>query len=160
MKLVRLAAATLGVLMVIAYLPGTAIASDKSDVMAVVNGAVAAFNKGDESKWKSYGTSPGFIISDVPPYQYQGSTASADWWSSATAQNKKSGITNTMVTLGAAWVLSVTGSHAYAAFPATLTFKQKGKTVTVPGNVLTVALQKTGAGWRITSWSFSAHHSM
>lgn len=155
MKAVRLAAASIAVLAAIAYLPRVALASDKSDVMAVVNGAVAAFNKGDEKKWESYGTSPGFIISDVPPYQYQGPTAPSDWWSSATAYNKKGGVTGMAVSLGTAWVLTVTGSRAYAAFPATLTFKEKGKMMKVPGNVLTIVLQKTAAGWRIASWSFS-----
>jgi hypothetical protein len=51
----------------------------------------------------------------------------------------------------------VSGGRAYAAIPATFTYKQKGKSVTSSGNVLTIALQKTATGWLMTGWTWSQH---
>lgn len=37
------------------------------------------------------------------------------------------------------------------------TFKQKGKPVGETGSILTLAMQKSQAGWRITGWSWAKH---
>lgn len=41
--------------------------------------------------------------------------------------------------------------------PATYTYKQNGKRVTESGSILTVALQKSAAGWRMTAWTWAKH---
>ncbi|MGC1379499.1 MAG: hypothetical protein WA814_00590 [Candidatus Baltobacteraceae bacterium] len=155
MKMVRLAILALAVLTAAVFVPGRANASDHSDVMAVINSAVTAFNKGDAKAWTALCTSPAAIISNVPPFQYQGATTCADWWGSNAAANKKSGVTDEMVTLGTAWHVIVSGDRAYAAVPAAFSYKQKGNPVKSSGNVLTVALQKTASGWLMTGWSWA-----
>ena len=106
--MVRAAVAAIAVLAALVCIPGRAPASDNSDVIAVINDAVASFNKGDGKTWETLCTSPAYIICNIPPYQY--STTCADWWS----------------------------AHA-------------------TGNVLTVALQKTAAGWKMTGWAWAQH---
>jgi hypothetical protein len=155
MKMARFGVLVVAVLMAVASLLGRAVASDTGAVMAVINNAVASFNKGDEKTWDGLCTSSASIISNIPPYQY--STTCADWWSADAASDKKLGISGEVVTLAAAWHVLVTGDRAYAALPASFTYKQKGKTIKSSGNVLTVALQKTAAGWRMTGWSWAQH---
>ena len=137
----------------ITWMPGTAIASDSSDVMATVNNAVASFNKQDGKTWLTLCISSASIISNIPPFQYH---SCADWWNAHAASDKHSEISGEKVTLGKAWDLTVTGDSAYGSFPATLVYKQKGHAVSTSG-VLTIALQKTSAGWLMTGWSWSAH---
>lgn len=155
MKMARFGVLTVAVLMAVLCVPGRAAASDTGAVMAVINSAVASFNKGDEQTWDGLCTPSASIISNIPPYQY--STSCADWWSAHAASDKKLGISGEVVTLAAAWHVLVAGDRAYAAFPASFTYKQKGKTIKTSGNVLTVALQKTAAGWRMTGWSWAQH---
>ena len=64
-------------------------------------------------------------------------------------------ISGEKVTLGKAWVLTVTGDRAYGSFPATLAYKQKGNAENT-SDVLTIALQKTSGRWLMTGWSWSA----
>jgi hypothetical protein len=157
MKVVRLAAAALVILTSVLYAPGRAMASDKSDVMAVINSAVSAFNSGDMKSWVALCTSSSSpVVSNIPPFQY---ATCSDWWNSHAAFIKKNGISGEKVTLGAPWMLSVSGGRAYAALPGSFSYKQKGKTIKSSGNVLTIALQKTGAGWLMTGWSWAQNSS-
>jgi hypothetical protein len=141
------------VMTAVTWVPGTAIASASSDVMATVNTAVASFNKGDGKTWLTLCTSSASIISNIPPYQYH---SCADWWNSHAASDKKNEISGEKVTLGKAWDLTITGDRAYGSFPANFVYKQKGKAMSTSG-VLTIALQKTSGGWLMTGWSWSAH---
>jgi hypothetical protein len=155
MKQLRLAALIgMTLLAAVIWAQSKASAADTSGVMAVINGAVASFNKGDGKTWESLCTSPAYIISNIPPYQY--STTCADWWSSHAASSKKNGVSDEIVTLGKAWHVNVNGDRAYAALPASYAYKAQGKTIKTSG-VLTVALQKTASGWLMTGWTWSAH---
>jgi ketosteroid isomerase-like protein len=153
MKIVRLAVMVAAVLTAFVCLPGRAVASDKSDVMAVINNAVASFNKGDMKTWEALCTSNAPVVSNIAPYQY---ATCDDWWNAHAAFIKKNGVSDENATLRTAWQLIVTGDRAYAAFPASYTYKQKGKTIATSG-VLTIALQKTATGWLMTGWSWAQH---
>lgn len=157
MNIRRLAAVAALVVTAVVWTPAAVMASDKDDVLAAVNGAVGAFNKGDAKTWVGYCTSPASIISNIAPYQYQGATACADWWSAHAMASKKMGMSDEWVTLGTAKLLVVSAGRAYAAFPAGYRYKLKGKTVATSGNVLTLALKKAASGWMITGWSWSPH---
>jgi hypothetical protein len=41
--------------------------------------------------------------------------------------------------------------------PANYNLKQNGKPVTEVGSIITLALQNTSSGWRITGWSWAKH---
>ena len=157
MKMVRLTAVCIAVLAIAVSVPCAAIASDKSDVMTVIDNAVASFNKGDMKTWEALCTSPASIVSNIAPYQYYGPTACTDWWNSHAAYDKKNRVTDEVATLGTPWHLEVTGDRAYASIPSSFSYKQKGKAIKTSGNVLTIALQKTSTGWLMTGWSWSQH---
>jgi ketosteroid isomerase-like protein len=121
--------------------------------MALINSAVASFNKGDGKAWEALCAPSAPVVSNIAPYTF---SSCADWWNANTAYVTKNGVSGERATLETAWHIIVTGDRAYAAIPTDLTYKQKGKTVKSSG-ILTIALQKTGGGWLMTGWSWAAH---
>ena len=134
-----------------------AAASDKSDVMAVVNQFNDGLNKGDVKTALAACATPSAIIDEFPPYNWQGATSCADWAKDFGTYNAANGITVPIAKLGKPRHVDITGDRAYVVAPATYTYKQHGKKVTEAGSTLTVALQKAPTGWAITSWAWSKH---
>jgi len=134
-----------------------AAASDRTDVVAAVNRFTEGMNKGDTKTALATCANPSSIVDEFPPYGWQGATACTDWANDFDAYNKKSGITDPLVTLGKPRHVDLSGDRAYAVVPATYTYKQNGKKVTESGSLLTAALQKSPAGWIITGWAWSKH---
>ncbi len=143
--------------LILAFGAGSAVASEQTAVMATVHQFIDGFNKGDAKSALAACASPASIIDDVPPHEWQGPTACVDWSNAYDADAKKNGITDGIVTLGTPWHVAVTGARAYVVVPVTYTYKQHGKPVTESGSVLTVALKKIAAGWRITGWAWAQH---
>jgi hypothetical protein len=137
-------------------IPAISSAADTSGVMAAINGAVAAFNKGDMKGWAATCAPSTSIIDDFAPNSWSGPGACVDWWNAFAATNKKNGMTPGTVTLGTAWHVVVTGSHAYTVFPATYTYKVKGKPAKDSG-IFSIVLTKMPAGWLIVAWSWARH---
>jgi hypothetical protein len=134
---------------------GTAAASDEADVMASVHRFVDAFNKGDTKTATAACANHAFIIDEFPPYQWQGAGACSTWMNDYDADAKKNGITDGIVTLDSPRHVDVTADRAYVVVPANYAFNEKGKPVKEVGSLLTIALQKAEAAWRITGWSWS-----
>jgi len=153
----RLASATLGVLLTLAVLPQSVFASDKADVVAAVDQFFQNLSDKTLDKAVAVCDSPVSILDEFPPHHWSGPTACADWWKALKAYNQESGITDDNATLGDPWSVDVSGDRAYFVAPATYTYKQRGKLVKEAHSVFTVALRRTDAGWRITSWTWSKH---
>jgi len=94
------------------------------------------------------------ILDEFPPHAWQGPTACADWWKELLEYDKKSGITDGDATLGKPWTIDVNADRAYFVAPMTYTYKQNGKSVKETA-AFAVALKRTKAGWRITSWTYA-----
>jgi hypothetical protein len=140
-------------LAVLASLP--AAATEKTDVMTTVHKFVDSFNKGDvESATCAEQAS---IIDEFPPHEWHGAGACAKWMDDYDADAKKNGITDGIVTLGAPLHVDVTADRAYVVVPANYKFKKNGKLVQETGSMLTIALQKSEAGWRMTGWAWAKH---
>jgi ketosteroid isomerase-like protein len=133
-----------------------AVASDKSDVVAVINHYNDSFNKNDAKAAEALCTSQTIIIDDFAPHAWQGASTCADWWNALNAGNKRDGITEPKVTLGKAWHVTVTGDRAYAVYPTHYDYKLNGKATTEQG-VWTFALQKMADGWHIAGWAWAQH---
>lgn len=83
-----LAVATMAVVL---FEPILALASDKADVVAVVQAYNDAGNRGDRSGYVSYCTEDAVVVDHVPPYLFQGPTACGDEYDAVVAwgtQNK------------------------------------------------------------------------
>jgi len=122
-----------------------ALASDKTDVMAVVH------------KW---GTDPSncadgaAVVDSVPPYEWHGPGACSKWRNDLDAFAKQNGITDPHAVVGKARHIEVTADHAYVVAPVTYFYKLGGKDMQEQATG-TFALQKSTSGWQITGWAYS-----
>jgi ketosteroid isomerase-like protein len=137
-------------------MPVTA-ASEKTDVIASVRRFVKAFNQVDAKGVAAVCTDTASIIDDFPPHLWQGAGACSRWFGDYQADTRKNGITDGKVTLGIPRHVDVTGDRAYAVFPASFTYKQKGKLVQEIGSRFTLVLVKEQDGWHITAWAWAQH---
>ena len=131
--------------------------AQQKDVMAPVHQFVDGFNKGDTKSALAACADQTSIIDEFPPSEWHGAGACGTWADDYDANAKKDGITDGVVTLGKPRHVDVTGDRAYVVVPASYKFKQKGKPVAEIGSMLTVALQKGPAGWRMTAWTWTKH---
>jgi ketosteroid isomerase-like protein len=140
----------LSALAVSALTAGSALASDKSDIMAVLN----QWNDADEAKAVAACADDAAVTDDVPPFEWHGPGACSRWQKDYDAYLQREGMSDATGTIGSLRQLIVSGDHAYAVLPATFAFTQKGKRVNVAATA-TFALHKTAAGWRITAWTWA-----
>ena len=141
---------------IIAALPaGPAFASDQSDVMATLHQFIDGFNKGDVKSALATCAEQASIIDEFAPYEWHGAGACDKWAADFDADAKKNGITDTIVGLGKPKHVDVSGDRAYVVAPVTYAFKLKGKAMKEPHSTMTLALQRTSAGWRITAWAWA-----
>jgi ketosteroid isomerase-like protein len=141
-------------LSVSALVAGPAAATDKTEVAAVVHQWVSSFNKNDMASMAAVCTDEAFIIDDIPPHQWHGAGACSKWSSAFQAFAESDKITHPAVSVEKAWHIDVTADVAYFVAPTLFSFKRKGKPFQDKG-VVTIALQKGAAGWRITGWAWA-----
>ena len=134
-----------------------AAATEKTDVMTTVHKFVDSFNKGDVKAVAATCADQASIIDEFPPHEWHGAGACAKWTDDYDVDAKKNGITDGIVTLGAPLHVDVTADRAYVVVPANYKFKKNGKLVQETGSMLTIALQKSEAGWRMTGWAWAKH---
>jgi hypothetical protein len=123
--------------------------------MVPVHQFVDGFNKGDVQSALAACADQTSIIDEIPPHEWHGAGACSSWAGDFDADAKKNGITDGIVTIGNPRRVDITADRAYVVVPANYTFKQKGKVVKETGSMLTLALQKGAAGWRITGWAWT-----
>jgi hypothetical protein len=132
-------------------------ASVQAAVLAPVHQFVDGFNKGDTKTAVAACADQTSILDEFPPHEWHGTGACAKWIGDFDADARKNGITDGTVTLGNPTHVDVTADRAYVVTPANYAFKLKGKPVTETGSIITLALQKSANGWRITGWSWAKH---
>jgi|ERR1700733_862826 len=143
-------------LAVAALAAGTAAATDKTDVMSVVHQWVDSFNKGDMKSMGATCADQTSIIDDFAPHEWHGAGACSKWSSDFQVFAQAGEVTESAVTVGKPWHIEVKADRAYVVAPTTYSFKQKGKPVMEKG-IVTMALQKSSIGWRITGWAWADH---
>ena len=136
---------------------GPTAAAQKTDVMVPVHQFVDSFNKGDTKTAAAACADQTSIIDEFPPHEWHGAGACSKWMNDYDADAKKNGITDGVVTLSTPRHIDITADRAYVVVPANYTFKKKGKLVKEIGSMITLALQKGHAGWRITGWAWAKH---
>jgi hypothetical protein len=136
-----------------AQTPGSAATAVLTPIRQFVDG----FNKGDAKLMLASCADQTSILDEFPPHEWHGPGACAKWGSDFEADATKNGITDGVVTLGKPTHVDIAADRAYVVIPANYTYKQKGKAVSESGSIITLALQKLPAGWRITGWSWAKH---
>ena len=128
---------------------------EKAAVMAPIQQFADGFNKGDIQSALGACAEETYIIDEFVPYQWKGAGACANWASDFDADAKKNGITDGVVSLGAPKHVDIAGDRAYVVVPASYTYKQNGKAMKETGSTLTITLQKSANGWRMTAWTWA-----
>ena len=134
---------------------GSTSSADQKAAMAVVQQFTDAFNKGDTKAAAAACAEQTSIIDEFPPHVWHGAGGCARWMADFDADAKKNGITDGNVKLATPKHVDVTADRAYIVVPADYTYKMKGKPVKETASLLTVALQRSAGGWKITGWSWS-----
>ena len=149
-----LAATAMAVAMI---LPITASASDKADVVTVVQSFNDAGNKGDRSGYISYCAEDAVIVDHVPPYLIQGPTACADEYDAVVAwgMQNKIGTDDLYQKVYKPVFFEEQGDLAYAVFPLKGWFKQNGHRQ-VENLYLTTVLRRNLHSWRIVRLTFAS----
>jgi len=145
---------TLMVVLAFAICSRATFAADKNEVVDAVNRYLSNLETDKIQTAVAMCDPEVSILDEFPPHAWHGPTACADWWKELLAYDEKSGITNGDATLGKPWTVDVTGDRAYFVAPMTYTYKQNGKSVKESAS-FAVALKRTQAGWRITSWTYA-----
>ena len=93
----------------------SALASDKDDVMAVLN----QWNDADSAKSIASCADDASVIDDFPPFEWRGAGACANWSKAFDGFAQKNGITDPVGTIGKPKQFVVSGERAYVVVPAT-----------------------------------------
>ena len=91
------------------------------------------------------------IVDDLPPFHFQGPTASSDWERAFSAEAENNEVTEPALRLLDATYVNVAGNHAYAVVPAMYSFKRRGEAIQ-QSCIITAVLAKNDGNWRIASW--------
>jgi ketosteroid isomerase-like protein len=129
-------------------------ASEKADVLAVVNQWSDAFNKGDAKSALAICADQTSILDDVPPHEWHGAGACSRWLSDDAAFMTKNEITQATVAFGPARHIDITADRAYVVAPAEYSYLRQGNSVKETATV-TMTLQKSATGWHITGWAWA-----
>lgn len=127
------------------FCSGAAIASDKTDAMAVVHKWVDSFNKVDGKTGASYCADGALIIDDFAPHVWQGSGACASWYKDYEAFTANERVTAASVALGKTRHFDIDSGYAYLVVPTTLKYTKAGKPVMERG-IVTMSLKRAVPG--------------
>jgi hypothetical protein len=137
-------------LAVVVFAAGSALASDKSDIMLVLK----QWNDPDMIKSAASCANDAAILDVIPPYEWRGPGACAIFAKAFDAFAQKEAMAGAIGTMSKPRQFDVVGDRAYLSVPTTYRYTQKGKPVKDTG-MMAFALQKTAAGWRITALSWA-----
>ncbi len=131
-------------------------ATDRQDVIAVVQAYNIAGNRGDRGAYASYCTHETTIVDEVPPYMFQGPSACADEYDAVVAwrTENKIRVDDFYQKVFDPVSFDVKGDLAYAVFPARGSFSQDGRKE-VENLYLTTVMCREAHGWRIIRLVYS-----
>jgi ketosteroid isomerase-like protein len=130
-------------------------AAETDDAYAPVKKFVEAMNKGDVRAVAALHAPQASIVDELPPYHWMGNSAVADWARDVDTDFKKREITEPKIVLQKPLHVDITGDRAYVVVPATLNYREKKKSRSQKGSLLTVSLQKYADGWLIAGWAWT-----
>jgi len=133
-----------------------ALASDKSDVLAVVHQWVDSYNKGDTKAAAATCADEAVIIDDFPPYEWHGPGACGAWIESFNALAKQSNFTFDHAEITKVRHVEITGDAAYVPTLLIVAMKNKDGVVEANKGTWALVLKKSSGAWRITGWSWQS----
>lgn len=130
--------------------PATPVAaSEKADVMEVVQRWTDAFSRRTFDTDIAPCAEDAVVIDDLQPHVWQGPGACSRWFKAFEAWAAKAAVSNAVIRLGEIRHLDFDGGFAYLVAPVTLSYTKAGKPANFPG-ILTMTLHKGESGWRVS----------
>lgn len=133
---------------------GSAHASDRSDIISVVQ----AFNAAQtEAAYQGFCTDDALVIDHAPPFVLRGPTACIDEWRADLGWAAKNGFSldHMVQKLEAPTLVVVEGDRAYAVFKGKAWF-DAGRRRMVEGLYATFVLRRQASTWRISEVAWSS----
>jgi hypothetical protein len=149
---------TIGVLVCACLGIGSTARAQTADpqVMAPINRFMEAFNKGDTAGAAATHAADAdlVIIDEVAPYLWRGAQAFQAWAADLERNDKKRGVTDQKVSIGAVKRIESDGTSAYVIVPSSYTYKEKGVAMRETAQ-MTFTLKKGATGWLIHGWTWT-----
>jgi ketosteroid isomerase-like protein len=114
-----------------------------------------AVNRGDVPAAVSLFTEAPSITEDGPPFHWTGSGAGAAWIASMGANADARGVSTINMRLSPATRVEAAGDRAYAIVPGVLTYAFNDGHSERADGLLTFALQRIGADWKIETLTWT-----
>jgi ketosteroid isomerase-like protein len=137
-----------------------AVASDKSDVLAVLHQWADSFAKSDLKAAAANCADEAVIFDEIPPFDWHGSGACSAWSDSFSAWAKQNNLTIDSAVISRARQVEISGDTAYVPALVTIGMKDKDGAVETEKGAWTVLLKKSNGAWRITGWSWATLSTM
>lgn len=125
----------------------------ESPLMPPLHQFLDGFNKGDMAAAAAAHGADVVIVDEVAPHIWRGPKAFEAWATDLEADAKKTGKTESAVTLGKTLRSVTSGSHGYVVVQVVYTYKEKGVSMREPAE-MTFSLQNGKDGWKISSWAW------
>ncbi len=115
-----------------------------------------AFNKGDTAGAAATHAADAdlVIIDEVAPYLWRGSQAFQTWTADLDRNDKKRGVSDQKVSIGAVKRIESDGTSAYVIVPSSYTYKEKGVAMRETAQ-MTFTLKNGATGWLIHGWTWT-----
>jgi hypothetical protein len=130
------------------------LAGPAEDATKAVTTVLDKFNGGDVAAFVAAHRDGAIITDEFAPFSWAGSGSVKSWLDAYAADSTKRGISGGRVDYGAPLQANSNGSSAYIVLPTTYSFAQNGKKMAGKGS-MTFVMAKTGADWKIASWTYS-----
>lgn len=124
-------------------------ASEKTDVMQVVQRWADAFGRRSFDTSNAPCADDAVVIDDFPPHVWQGAGACSRWFKAFEAWAATNGATDAVIEMAKPGHFESTAGFAYLVAPVTLSYGKAGKRVDFPGT-LTMSLRKSASGWLVS----------
>ena len=128
-----------------------AVAAPADDAAATVHKFFDAFDAGDIKTAAATHEPDAVIIDEVPPHLWR---SFQGWAGDLMKDMQAGGLTDAKVTLGRTVRAQVDGDTAYVVTEATFLYKEHGKPVAEPAQVV-ATLKHEADGWKIAGWAWS-----
>jgi len=130
-------------------------ASPSDDPAKFVTTIIDKFNGGDVKAWLSAQDDNTLIVDEFSPHTWTGPGSPQRWLDAYGKDAASNGVTGGRVDYGQPLQARSDGTTAYVVLPTTYRYVQKGTKMAEPSN-MTFVMRRDGAGWKITSWTYSA----
>ena len=136
--------------------PPLSTASDRDDILSLVDRAFDTFNTGDfEGFLSTWAADVDAIINEAPPHVWTGPDCVQAWLADSAKRPGAAELTEPRIVGHAPDRLEIAGDRAFLVLPVTMSFTSAGGRVERYGTQISV-LRRGSEGWRVKSLAYGS----